>query len=194
VLADQSLCDRIGAFAARLGPYARANTLGRKLLQLTMPGVPDLYQGSELEVLTLVDPDNRSPVDYGVRAELLRRLDAGAAPEHLDAEKLLVVARTLRLRRDQAAAFAPGAGYEPLPARGPAASHVVGFSRGGTVTALATRLPVGLERAGGWRDTTVDLTPQGTWTDVLTGRRLDTAGPVAVADLLDRLPVALLVR
>jgi (1->4)-alpha-D-glucan 1-alpha-D-glucosylmutase len=97
-----------------------------------------------------------------------------------------VVSRALRLRRDWPDLFA---GYAPVLATGPAADHVVAFDRGGVIT-VATRLPVGLESAGGWRDTMIDL--GGTATDVITGRRVRRE--IAVADLLDLYPVALLVR
>ena len=85
-----------------------------------MPGVPDVYQGTELWDLSLVDPDNRRPVDYDLRRRLLAELDGGTVPEVDDtgAAKLLVVSRVLRLRRDSPELFT---GYEPVTATGPAA-------------------------------------------------------------------------
>ncbi|HEX2316626.1 MAG TPA: malto-oligosyltrehalose synthase [Thermomonospora sp.] len=171
--------DDIAAFVARIAPYARVNTLGQKLVQLTMPGVPDVYQGCELVALSLVDPDNRRPVDYADRRARLARLDAGEPPRDLDDEKLLVTSRALRLR--------PDGGYSPVEATGEAAGHVLAFRRGEAVT-VATRLPVGLERRGGWGDTALDL--DGTWRDVLTGA---VHHDLRLAGLLSRLPVALLV-
>ncbi|MGH3645969.1 MAG: malto-oligosyltrehalose synthase [Micromonosporaceae bacterium] len=179
----------VDAFAARITPYGWSNALGQKLLQLTMPGVPDTYQGTELWDNSLVDPDNRRPVDYPHRRALLKRIDAGWLPE-VDASgavKLLVTSRALRLRRDVPELFTA---YTPMTAGGPAADHLIGFDRGGAVS-LATRLPVGLVRAGGWRETSVAL-PPGTWTDALTGAHHE--GSPWVADLLARYPVALLVR
>ena len=172
-------------FVARIEAPGRSNALTAALVQLTMPGVPDTYQGTELWDLSLVDPDNRRPVDYAARRELLARLDGGWQPPVAadGAAKLLVVSRALRLRR----AVTP-VGYEPLLATGPAAEHAVAFSRGDVVT-VGTRLPVRLARDGGWRDTTLPL-PAGTWTDVLTGR--PASGSVAA--LLDTYPVALLSR
>jgi (1->4)-alpha-D-glucan 1-alpha-D-glucosylmutase len=181
----QKMVDRIAAFG-------RSNSLAQKLLQLTMPGVPDVYQGTELWNYSLVDPDNRRPVDYDRRRRLLAALDAGEVPgvDDTGAAKLLVVSRTLRARRDHPEWFE---GYEPEPATGPAADHVVAFDRGGVV-AVATRLPAGLAAAGGWGDTSVQL-PTGAWRDLFTGRRVvSDAGGVRLADLLDRLPVSLLVR
>ncbi len=171
-----------------------SNSLSAKLIQLTAPGVPDVYQGTELWDFSLVDPDNRRPVDYPLRAELLARLDEGALPpiDEQGAVKLLVTSRALRLRRDRPELFS---GYTALSGTGPAAEHLVAFDRGGAVT-VASRLPVGLVAGGGWRDTVLDLpvldNPGGRWTDVLTGREM-AGGAVGVGALLDTYPVALLV-
>ncbi|RWZ55059.1 malto-oligosyltrehalose synthase [Labedella populi] len=165
----------------------RSNSLGAKLLQLTGPGVPDVYQGSELWDLSLVDPDNRRPVDYGHRRRLLAEIDGGAVPAVDDsgAAKLLVTASALRLRRDRPELFGS---YTPLPVSGEAAGHLVAVDYGGAI-ALATRLPLGLVARGGWGDTTVSI-PAGAYVDALTGRAVD--GVEEVAALLDVLPVALL--
>ncbi|MEU5995066.1 malto-oligosyltrehalose synthase [Spirillospora sp. NPDC047418] len=190
VLSDADLITDMTSFVGRLAPYARVNTLGQKLVQLAMPGVPDVYQGCELTGLALVDPDNRRPVDYGRRREHLVRLDTGRRPKEVDDEKLLVTSRTLRLRRAHPEWFGPGSRHEPVAARGPAAEHLVGFARGDAV-ALATRLPVGLERRGGWDGTRVDVRHQG-WRDVLTG--CTHMGPILdAARVFEHLPVALLV-
>ncbi|RFU19298.1 malto-oligosyltrehalose synthase [Geodermatophilus marinus] len=189
---DPATSAEVGAFVARIAPYGRANALAQKLVQLTMPGVPDVYQGTELWDLSLVDPDNRRPVDWDLRRRLLARLDEGRLPPVDDegAAKLLVVSRALRARRDSPELFS---GYEPVTATGSAAGHAVAFDRGGAVT-VATRLPVALEAAGGWGDTALRL-PTGSWRDLLTGTRMvsDAAG-VPVSAALARLPVALLVR
>ena len=179
------LHDDVAAFADRITRPGRSNALTAALVQLTMPGVPDTYQGSELWDLSLVDPDNRRPVDFALRDRLLARLDAGWQPAWDDrdgAGKLLVASRALRLRRDRPGLFT---GYAPLAATGPAADHVVAFDRGGAVT-VGTRLPVRLERDGGWRDTTIAVSG----TDVLTGRSY--RGETRLADLLADYPVALL--
>jgi (1->4)-alpha-D-glucan 1-alpha-D-glucosylmutase len=102
------------------------------------------------------------------------------------AAKLWVTSQALLTRRTRPELFA---GYAPLAADGPAADHLIGFDRGGAVT-LATRLPVSLAAGGGWTGTTVTLPEQ--LTDVLTGRRY--SGTVEVGTVLDRYPVALLVR
>jgi (1->4)-alpha-D-glucan 1-alpha-D-glucosylmutase len=181
---DAALRTDVERFAARITPPGWSNGLGQKLLQLTMPGVPDVYQGTELWDNSLVDPDNRRPVDFAARETLLARLDAGWQPpvDAYGAVKLLVVSRALRLRRSRAFDA-----YTPVHADGPAREHVVAFDRGGVV-AVATRLPVGLANRGGWADTTLDL-PPGRWTDVLTGR---TVADPRVASIVDTYPVALL--
>lgn len=180
----------ITAFVERVAAFGASNALSAKLLQLAMPGVPDVYQGTEFWDRSLCDPDNRRDMDFAARAEALAALDAGMPVLGPLAEeaKLLVVSRTLRLRRDRPELFA---GYAPIEADGPAAAHLVGFRRGERgVAVLATRLPAGLERAGGWGTTTVRLARAAR--DAFTGRSFE-AGEVLVGEVLGALPVALLV-
>lgn len=209
VLGEQDFRTRVADFVAAISADAAANSLGAKLIQLTMPGVPDVYQGCELAGLSLVDPDNRRPVDFDRRRGLLLALDGGHGPApaldggydprpeglrpaDLDAAKLLVTSRALRLRRDHPGLFLGG--YEPLRAEGPAAEHAVAFARGQAVT-VATRLPRGLRRHGGWADTGLPLpSAVPAWRDALTGAVIDSGGgQVALSDVTRRLPVALLV-
>lgn len=170
----------VGEFVERIEPYAMSNSLGAKLVQLMMPGVPDVYQGNETTDFSLVDPDNRRPVSHP-------RSPVSA----WDAAKLLVTGQALRLRRRLGRA----APYTPLRADGEAAEHAVAFARSqgerARAVAVATRLPVGLERRGGWGATTLTL-PPGNWRDLLTGG-LHT-GRVPLAHLLHQYPVALLER
>jgi (1->4)-alpha-D-glucan 1-alpha-D-glucosylmutase len=170
---------------ALITPPGWSNSLGQKLIQLTMPGVPDVFQGTELWEDSLVDPDNRRPVDFAERVRLLESF--GNAPPGIDqtgAAKLWLTRQALRLRRDMPDWFT---GYRAVEASGPAQDHLIGFDRGGAIT-LATRLPIGLAAAGGWRQTIVELSAP--HTDVLTGRRWK--GTAAVEDLLASYPVALL--
>ena len=166
--------------AAQTDEAMRSNALAAKLVALTMPGVPDVYQGSELWETSLVDPDNRRPVDFDHRAAVLAGEDSDDA-----VDKLHVTCSALTLRRNRPELFMS---YAPVLATGPAAGHVLAFDRGGAVT-VATRLPVGLAARGGWEDTVLAL-PSGRWHDVLTGRSTDGR----LADLLATHPVALLVR
>jgi (1->4)-alpha-D-glucan 1-alpha-D-glucosylmutase len=203
VLGSPETVAEIEAFVARLDPHGRANSLGQKLVALAGPGIPDVYQGTELFEYSLVDPDNRRPVDFELRRRLLTRLDGGWMPsptsddpDEVAATKLAVTTAALRLRRFRPELFT---GYAPLAASGPAADHALAFARGGPagrerLVAVATRLPVGLAAQGGWADTVLPL-PGGAddWTDVVSGAPVEGNAP-ALATLLARSPVALLVR
>ncbi|MBA2389312.1 MAG: malto-oligosyltrehalose synthase [Geodermatophilaceae bacterium] len=171
----------------RIKKFGWSNSLGMKLIQLMMPGVPDVYQGTEIWDHSLVDPDNRRRVDFDHLRALLLRVDDGWLPplDATGAAKLLVVSRALRVR-----AARPLPGYQPLSADGPATDHLVAFDRGGVI-ALATRLPLRLAAAEGWGQTVLDL-PPGEWSDAITGMRYD-GGTRLVAGILHHFPVALLV-
>ncbi|WP_030210035.1 malto-oligosyltrehalose synthase [Streptomyces sp. NRRL S-87] len=201
------------ALAAELAAPARANVLSAALLQLTVPGVPELYQGCEAEYLALVDPDNRAPARFPARfPDPAPDPSDGPPRPDLGSEKRALTRAALLLRRDRPEAFGPGGApgrpaegppYAPLPVRGPAAAHCVAFCRGGAAITVATRLPLGLSATGGWHDTEVRL-PPGPWTPVFptpTERDTptdpsDTPGPswVPVAALLARSPATLLAR
>jgi (1->4)-alpha-D-glucan 1-alpha-D-glucosylmutase len=187
---DPALHREVDDFAASITAPGRSNALGQKLIQLTMPGVPDVYQGTELWDHSLVDPDNRRPVDFSLRRALLARIDDGWLPPVDDsgAAKLLVTSRTLRLRRQRPELFAS---YRPVFADGRVGEHVLAFDRGGAV-AVATRLPVGLSRHGGWGDTTLSLDGH-SWTEVFTNTSYG-GNRLSVAELLRVFPVALLVK
>jgi (1->4)-alpha-D-glucan 1-alpha-D-glucosylmutase len=189
---DEEVRGLLDGLVAQVATAGNSNGLATKLLALTLPGVPDVYQGTELWDRSLVDPDNRRPVDLAVRREVLARVRSGERPvlsphpdDHGQA-KLLVTQAALTLRRDQPHRFTT---YSPVRAHGAAADHVLAFDRGGALT-VVTRLPLGLARSG-WRDTVLAL-PAGTWADLLTGHE-HTGGARLDAVLADS-PVALLVR
>ena len=162
-----------------------SNALGQKLVQLTMPGVPDVFQGSEIWENSLVDPDNRRPVDFGARVAMLARVsDARPTVDDTGIAKLWITRQALRLRREHPEWFRS---YQPVAGMGPARDHLVAFDRGGAIT-LATRLPVRLAAAGSWGDTR--LTLRRGYVDQLTGRR--ARGEVLLGELLADYPVALL--
>ncbi|WP_093886034.1 malto-oligosyltrehalose synthase [Streptosporangium canum] len=169
----------VAEFAAGIEPYARSNSLGQKLVQLMLPGVPDLYWGNEITDFSLVDPDNRRPVDFPLR----RRMLAGEGGSPWDEAKLLVTVQALNLRRR----LDPAAPYVPLEA----GEHVVAFARGERAVTVATRLPAGLARRGGWGSEAITL-PHGAWRDLLTGA--EHTGRIPLAHLLSTYPVALLER
>ncbi|MCP1414921.1 malto-oligosyltrehalose synthase [Paenarthrobacter sp. A20] len=181
----------IANFVAELEPYGTSNSLSAKLIQLTMPGVPDVYQGTEFRDGSLTDPDNRRPVDFQARIAALADVDKGAKPAYTEeAAKLLVVSRALRLRRDRPELFG---GYRAVDVHGEAAAHVVAFDRGSDApgaVAVGTRLPKRLAADGGWRGTAIELATN--VRDEFTGATY-SAGAVPVATLLGQYPVALLV-
>ncbi|MDJ0335590.1 malto-oligosyltrehalose synthase [Salinibacterium sp. G-O1] len=185
---NPAAAEQLAAIVERVSQPGWSNSLAAKLIQLTAPGVPDVYQGSELWETSLVDPDNRRTVDFGLRRQLLASIDGGEHP-HIDATgaaKLLVTTAALRLRRDRAELFTR---YAPISAIGEAADHLIAFDRGGAVT-LATRLPIGLDARGGWGSTTV-LLAQRPIVDVITGAEYE-GGELELSVLLSQYPVALL--
>ncbi|MFF7066820.1 malto-oligosyltrehalose synthase [Streptomyces pseudovenezuelae] len=169
--------EQVAALRTRLDPHIRANELGAALVQLTMPGVPDVYQGTESRYLALVDPDNRRAVRFPPE-------DAG--------DKGALTAAALRLRRRRPDVFGDAATYTPLAAEGPSAAHCVAFARSGEVVTAVTRLSLRLAEAGGWGETVLPL-PPGVWRDVLVPER-EFSGHARMAELLGESPVALLER
>lgn len=191
---DGPVGGEIGDLVHELAPHAWSDALAQKLLQLCGPGIPDIYQGCELWEDSLVDPDNRRPVDFAARAGMLQSLTGTPALDTTGAAKMWIVAYALWLRRERPDCFVGGT-YLPLFAAGEHASRVVGYARGRAnegpeVIVAVTRHSVGLGDSG-WGDTTLDL-PQGNWTDRLTGHTFQ--GRARVEKLFARLPVALLVR
>jgi len=177
----------------------RATTLGIKLVQLMLPGVADVYQGSEAPIVSLVDPDNRRSVDFDALEARLATLDAGTAPQDLADEKLLVTSRALRARRDHEAVFTGQyATYRPLPA---STGNAIVFARSNAndhtdtarVVVVATRLARSLERYGGWQEHSVTLptAPTTGWRCALSGKTF-APGATRLADVLESFPVALL--
>jgi (1->4)-alpha-D-glucan 1-alpha-D-glucosylmutase len=196
ILADADFVGDLTAFVTPLVAPGRDNALVQELLKLTSPGVPDLYQGNELWDLSLVDPDNRRPVDFTLRRRLLDELRGGLTLDDVLARadeglpKLWLLWRVLDARRRLPDAFDARGAYRPLWATGSRAAHVIAYLRGERVLALARRLPLRL--AGSWEGTCVDL-PSGRWRDQLGGDEHD-GGATPVERILSRLPVALLIR
>ncbi len=177
---DGPVATELTGLVVQLEPHAHSDALGQKLLALTVPGIPDVYQGTELWEDSLVDPDNRRPVDYSLRAAELERLAHS---------KIRVVHAALHARRDRPESFLSG-DYHPVLAAGVAAPHVVAFRRGVDVLVAVTRWTVRLHHDG-WGDTMLPL-PDGVWVDRLTGARW--SGPTPAGDLFAELPVVLLER
>src|SRR6185295_226472 len=180
------------ALIRRLQPAFERHALSLTLLKLSAPGVPDIYQGTELWDFSLADPDNRRPVDFAVRANLLDGFgsltDASQAPGgQLGEAKLWVIAQALRLRGERPECFDARGTYTPLQVEGEERQRVVAFQRGADVLCVAPRLTFGLD---GWGDTRVRL-PRGRFVDVFSGCSPES-GHLQV--VLERFPVALLVR
>ncbi len=196
IYGDAEFCDELDGFVDRLEWPGRLNSLSLTLLRLTSPGVPDVYQGTELWDNSLVDPDNRRPVDFALRERLLAEVEA-ATPEAVLARcaeglpKLWVIQRALRVRAEHRRAFGSAGDYQPLAVSGAKHDHAVAFARGGIAATVAPRLTLALD--GDWADTMVEL-PAGEWRNALTDETKINGGGVPLARLLARFPVALLVR
>ena len=176
---DGPVGTELTSVVARLDEHVHTDCLGQKLVALTAPGVPDVYQGTELWEDSLVDPDNRRPVDYQARRKALTG----------DHPKMRVVTAALHLRRDRPDSFTDG-GYKPLPAAGARAEHLVAFLRADDVVTAVTRHSVMLAETG-WDDTSLVL-PAGVWADRIAGGRF--SGEVLATDVFAEFPVALLER
>lgn len=198
--------------AAHVQEIAMVSGLAQTLLRCTAPGVPDCYQGNELWDDSLVDPDNRRPVDFEHRQDLLAALDGAADPHDLLARrrdgrvKLWVLSRALRARRTYASAVGPEGVYEPLATAGRWADHAVAYARGAPggdalLLVVVPRLPGRVMATSdppvgdAWADTEV-LLPEGlrgrSWDSLLTEERYPASTSLAVSDVLGCLPVALL--
>ncbi len=202
------LAGELGAFANRLAMPGAINSLTQAMLRLTCPGICDLYQGTEYWDFSLVDPDNRRPVDFPARERSLEaaRDPADLMPDWRDGRvKQAVVARALAFRQDAPGLFTTGL-YTPLQTEGAAAHHILAFLRsyeGKAAIVVTTRLPASLELEGAiplvqpfqWRETSVHMPRNFIGRSIVD--RLGTA-PVAVVEatmdleqILARLPVAL---
>jgi (1->4)-alpha-D-glucan 1-alpha-D-glucosylmutase len=196
VMADTEFLGDLQTFIGRnqLVPLGRITSLAQTTLLLTCPGVPDLYQGSELWDLSLVDPDNRRPVDYDLRGRLLsevREMSPAGAMARSDegVTKLWLIARLLEEQRRRPDVFAAST-YQPIEAAGAKARHAVCFVRDRLVV-VVPRLLVGL--GSGWGDTTIELPSRG-WKNVLTGAGAEGGGPALLSELLADFPVAVLTK
>jgi (1->4)-alpha-D-glucan 1-alpha-D-glucosylmutase len=206
-------------FAWRVAAAGMVNSLAQLVLKIASPGVPDFYQGTELWDLTLVDPDNRRPVDLSLRQTLLQSLSpliervergedcADRVGELLrtwqdGAIKLFVTACGLRARRRDPELFLHGR-YQSLPIDGPRSDHLVAFARivdGRTLVVVAPRFTLSLSRDEGppvgervWESTRVMLPAPARFLNVVTGERIEAAeGGLPVGSALATIPVGLL--
>ncbi len=194
-LDDADFTDDLARFVEPLIEPGQINSLSQTLIKLTAPGVPDIYQGTELWDLSLVDPDNRRPVDFDARRRLLTEIDR-FTPEAAWQErasglpKLWLIRKTLAVRQQHSDWFGAQSDYQPLYALGTKARHAVAFTRGGQVVTVSPRLVLGIP--GDWVDTVLPL-PDGNWRNEFTGETVP-GGRCLVGNMLERFPVALLTR
>jgi (1->4)-alpha-D-glucan 1-alpha-D-glucosylmutase len=172
----------------------RINSLAQTLIKLVAPGVPDFYQGTEIWDLSLVDPDNRRPVDFELRADLMRRtrnMNATAALSEWDSgvPKLWMMMKVLNLREQRPQDFSPDSKYQPLVAQGSHLARLLAFRRGDNLIAVVPRFTMTL--GGEWSDTRLPL-PGGRWRNCFTDECIQRE--VTPAALFGSFPVALLVR
>lgn len=194
ILNDQEFCRDIDGFVSWITWAGRVNALSQVLIKLTAPGVPDIYQGTELWNLRLVDPDNRRPVNFDMRKKLFSELPSLSPAQILERSdeglpKLWLTHRALRVRHDYPDVFKSG-DYQPLQADGAHADRVVSFVRAATVMTVVPRLTATLN--GQWADTSIVL-PTGKWHNVLT-EDSELSGTIPIGELLRQFPVALLVK
>jgi (1->4)-alpha-D-glucan 1-alpha-D-glucosylmutase len=192
LLQDHGFLDDFVPFVNTIVTAGRINSLAQTLLKYTSPGVPDLYQGGELWDLSLVDPDNRRPVDYTLRCSLLAAVSAANATEVMQRmdeglPKLWLVHHALHLRSEHPEWFSADAAYLPVAAQGGQRERVIAYMRGSNVLTAVPRWSYRNE----WGDTTLAL-PSGTWRNRLTEESFH--GAVLIKDLFASFPVALLVR
>jgi (1->4)-alpha-D-glucan 1-alpha-D-glucosylmutase len=194
-------------FYRRISFHGYLNGLSQLVLKIGSPGAPDFYQGSEVWDFSLVDPDNRRPVDYEHRKSMLKKIRASAERGSLDLDtmmrrmfdgriKMYVTWRGLDLRKRRVETFQRG-DYTRLPSRSP---HVVAFSRGSDVIVAAPRLTTKLVKTGvqpigeAWGDTVIEGVAPGPWKNIFTGETLDLNGTARLADVFAKFPVAMLER
>lgn len=195
VMKDTEFSDDLASFVNTLLYNGRINSLSQTLIKLTAPGIPDIYQGTELWDLSLCDPDNRKPVDFALRKNLLKELGRLTTQDILarmdqGLPKLWVIQQVLSLRNKNPEFFEPNGSYLPLLAQGSKSDHVVAFIRGTEVITITPRLMMQIN--GNWDDTMLQL-PPGDWHNLLT-KEILIGGVVPVQRILAAFPVSLLIR
>lgn len=193
ILDDELFTADFGALVSRLIEPGRVNALSLSTLRLLCPGVPDTYQGTELWDSSLVDPDNRRPVDYSVRSEALAAVESSSAAELWASQresgwpKLALLRSAFAVRRRHPEAFGPDGTYVPLDVSGVDGERVLAFTRGDAVVAAVPLRPL-----AGSPDEAIIALPGGAWTNALTGET--HAGDVAFGKVRGGFPVAVLER
>ncbi|MCA1743907.1 MAG: malto-oligosyltrehalose synthase, partial [Desulfovibrionales bacterium] len=193
LLQDKDFRSGLEEFLIPLIPAGRINSLSQTLLRITFPGVPDIYQGSELWDMSLVDPDNRRPVDFDLRRKLLSEIPGLNIAQIMNEmekglPKMWLIRQALYFRRARPELFGTGSTYEPIHAEGNKAAHIIAYCRGGEAITIVPRLI--LKRGDGWDKTILKL-PSGSWHNLLSNENF-RGGRREIAGLLNKFPVALL--
>lgn len=202
-------------FQQRIASYGIFNSLSQVLLKMASPGIPDIYQGTELWDFSLVDPDNRLPVNFGMRQQYLDSLQQGIQNDIVSLMnellanktnsriKLFITTQLLKARSKHQDVFQQGK-YMPLRSTGAFSNHLITFARStpdATLIAVAPRFLTRLIQPGQnplghevWQDTAIQLpsSPCSSWTNLITQQSIDGTTELAVGDILKHFPIALL--
>jgi (1->4)-alpha-D-glucan 1-alpha-D-glucosylmutase len=195
VLGDRQFLADVAKFVQPLLESGYVTSLAQTLLKLTTPGVPDVYQGNVLWDYSLVDPDNRRPVDFDARERAMAMTRQMTVDQIWQRRadgfpKMWIIEKTLHFRRSRPELFGAKSSYGVVRLRGSKARHAVAFHRGGGMVVVVPRLAIQL--AGDWAETEIIL-PEGKWQSQFTGEVV-TGGTCRLTDLLEHFPVALLAR
>lgn len=207
LMADSTFVAMVADFVNEIILPGRINSLAQVLLKLTMPGIPNIYQGTELWNLSLVDPDNRRPVDFDLRQRLFNKMQ-GLAPKEIirfmddGVPKLWLMQRALCLRHNNPELFGANADYSPIYATGKRVHNVFSFMRGSEIICVIPRLiseacsnknpAEKIWEQNWWNDTSLEL-PPGQWEHILSSEKF-SGGRQEVQELLGTFPLALLLR
>ena len=192
---DESFMDKVKSFVETIKTAGYMNSLAQTLLKCTAPGIPDIYQGTELWDHSLVDPDNRRSVDFKMRRnrfKTVKKLDAVRALKKMQdgTVKLWLISRVLQIRSQYPKAFGPEGVYDAMAAEGEHADNFIAFERGKRIVVLVPRW--WMSRSGEWPQTRFVL-PEGQWHNALTGDNWQS-GSHAVSGLLASFPLGLFIR
>lgn len=192
---DEAFIKEVKVFTEKIKYTGFINSLSQTLVKLTAYGVPDIYQGCELWNFSLVDPDNRQPVDFTLRQKLLSKIEDFTSVEILDRmdegiPKLYLLAKTLNVRKKNPGFFSKDAAYTPCSITGAKTGHVLAYYRGKNIVTVVPRFTKKLN--GTWDDTTLHLEGTG-WTHCFTNQAIE-GDSISIADLFRDFPVALLIR
>lgn len=196
ILKDGEFVRSLEWFIGLIIRAARISSLSQVLIKYTAPGVPDLYQGTELWDISLVDPDNRRPVDYQLRKNIfyeMEMIDCKGAFEEMESGqvKMYVIYHCLKVRREHLECFGEKGSYEPIGVSGAKAENVIAFRRGGKIVTVAPRMLMSLGDPPDWQDTAIEL-GEGRWVNEFTKQIFE--GDVEMKNLLNDFPLALLVK